>query len=374
LSALLSTRLLLLLTIFAAATVVNFSWIHQFQDADTLLLALISLDRYLPFYWGDNRFGMLLPALALPIRDYFWNLLFQTQMSILAVAACVVIFQCWFARKEKGLTVTNLSASALTLVIGGLCFYPTVRTIRVLFLGHPYCPSLALALGGLALLRNRRLGWGALALLCSFWITRTNAPLVFGCLLLLPGCEKSWSERLHARWRGLAVTLAAAAVVSLLALGYPVAMEAGIAPLTSFLNSGVNLWRNLVSAILRLWVVVVLAVIWFVTQFRKERDHESLATGAVFLLLGSGMAGAITASEWVIMNVYEPRYWMVPALLALLVFTSATACYSEKVGWPVARRRGCVGSSSRRESPEFRLSIRFRCSWRSRFDYRGTLR
>lgn len=63
--------------------------INLAHNTDTLLQALISLLRWTPFYWGENRFGMLVPLLAAPIADPAANLLFQTVVaawsSILAV-------------------------------------------------------------------------------------------------------------------------------------------------------------------------------------------------------------------------------------------------------------------------------------------------
>ena len=38
---------------------------------------LVSLQRWTPFYWDQERYGMLIPALALPVRDPLLNLLLQ---------------------------------------------------------------------------------------------------------------------------------------------------------------------------------------------------------------------------------------------------------------------------------------------------------
>src|SRR5687767_4363967 len=72
------------LTLLYCAAAVNFSWIQSWHNSDTVIHALISIDRYSPFYWSENRFGTLVPLLALPVRDYAWNLLVQCQILIVA--------------------------------------------------------------------------------------------------------------------------------------------------------------------------------------------------------------------------------------------------------------------------------------------------
>ena len=49
-------------------------WPAQLHNADSLIPVFVSLEGWSLFFWGQDRFGMLLPLLALPIRDGFWNL------------------------------------------------------------------------------------------------------------------------------------------------------------------------------------------------------------------------------------------------------------------------------------------------------------
>jgi hypothetical protein len=51
--------------------------LHDFQHADSLLPVLVSTQRWTPFFWGQDRFGMLVPLVAMPIRDPLANLLAQ---------------------------------------------------------------------------------------------------------------------------------------------------------------------------------------------------------------------------------------------------------------------------------------------------------
>ncbi|MCM2335078.1 MAG: hypothetical protein NDI82_14180, partial [Anaeromyxobacteraceae bacterium] len=52
---------------------------------------LVSLQRWTPFYWDQERYGMLVPLLALPVRDPLWNLLLQRGLLVLGGLAAVVL-------------------------------------------------------------------------------------------------------------------------------------------------------------------------------------------------------------------------------------------------------------------------------------------
>lgn len=57
------------------------------HNADSLIPIFVSLDQWSIFYWGQDRFGMLLPLMALPVRDSFANLLAQNILSLILFLA-----------------------------------------------------------------------------------------------------------------------------------------------------------------------------------------------------------------------------------------------------------------------------------------------
>src|SRR5262245_11176698 len=101
------SRILPVSALLFCAAAINFSWIQELHDSDSLLLSLISIERYTPFYWGDNRYGMLVPLLASWIQDYHWNILFQTQILVLAPIGTVVLFHTYLRSGADGLTGRN---------------------------------------------------------------------------------------------------------------------------------------------------------------------------------------------------------------------------------------------------------------------------
>lgn len=173
-----------LLWILALAAVLalwmDLSPLHRFHDSDSLVPVLMSLDRWEPFYWEQNRFGMLVPLLALAVREPFHNLLFQVALRLAAVVLSFFLLARTVVPRPYWPAV---GAATLALYVGGKglwshCFIQM----------QPYPQALALALAGVACLdgngRSGRL-WrtvlGAVLISLAFWVSLS---LVF-CLLPL---------------------------------------------------------------------------------------------------------------------------------------------------------------------------------------------
>lgn len=134
-----------------ALTAVLAAWadlspLHRFHNSDSLVPILVSLDLWTPFYWEQNRFGMLLPLLALPVRDPFANLLVQVGLRLLALflsfflLARTVVPRPWWP-----------AAGALTL---GLFLVGKDLAEQNFQQMQPYFQAMALALGGVMLLER----------------------------------------------------------------------------------------------------------------------------------------------------------------------------------------------------------------------------
>ena len=50
----------------AAALLLDLSGFHALEHGDSIVPVLVSLQRWTPFYWDQERFGMLVPLLARP--------------------------------------------------------------------------------------------------------------------------------------------------------------------------------------------------------------------------------------------------------------------------------------------------------------------
>ena len=82
---------LLVLALAAAAVLFDFGGFHRLEQGDSLIPVLVSLQRWTPFFWDQERFGMLVPLLALPARDPLWNLLLQRALTAFAGLSALVL-------------------------------------------------------------------------------------------------------------------------------------------------------------------------------------------------------------------------------------------------------------------------------------------
>jgi hypothetical protein len=143
-----------------AALVVDLGRFHRLEHADAIVPVLVSLQRWTPFYWDQERYGMLVPLLALPFRDPLANLLVQRGLLVLAGLASVVLLARHVLARRDWAVAGGLAAASLLL------FAP--EEWRFEFLGdQPYGLAAALALAGLALAEpgpgGRRPPWRVLA-------------------------------------------------------------------------------------------------------------------------------------------------------------------------------------------------------------------
>jgi hypothetical protein len=65
-----------------AAIWIDLGTLHRLQHGDSLLPVLVSLQRWTPYFWEQDRYGMLIPLLARPLTNPFANLLFQGFLNV----------------------------------------------------------------------------------------------------------------------------------------------------------------------------------------------------------------------------------------------------------------------------------------------------
>src|SRR4051812_27030057 len=71
-----------LLLCAAAALWIDLGTLHRLQHGDSLLPVLVSLQRWTPFFWEQDRYGMLIPLLARPVTNPLGNLLVQGFLNV----------------------------------------------------------------------------------------------------------------------------------------------------------------------------------------------------------------------------------------------------------------------------------------------------
>src|SRR5262252_5307993 len=148
---------------------------HAWQGADSLIPVLVSLLRWTPFYWQQDRFGMLVPLLATPVRDPWANLLVQDWL--MTSAALLAPFL--IARAMARIPAVWCTAGATANLLLFLCVRADVRFDWLIT--QPY--ALSIALGAAALIVVERSGVAATIAACALmalahWVNVGVAALV----------------------------------------------------------------------------------------------------------------------------------------------------------------------------------------------------
>ena len=177
--------LLMLLVVCAGVAMwIDLGTLHRYYNGDALIPILVSLYHWTPFYWGQNRLGMLLPLLATPFRNPLTNLLVQMGLSTFAA----LVSMCLLARYTLPRGLWQLAA--LLSAAGFLALAPVWMRFEILAV-QPYGLSFALALGGLSLLEHPH-GWQSrwraatalVLLLLAHWVNFAMAVLCPALVLL----------------------------------------------------------------------------------------------------------------------------------------------------------------------------------------------
>lgn len=279
--------------------------LHDLQHADSLLTVLISTQRWTPFFWGQDRFGMLVPLLAMPLHHPLANLLAQGWM--MTVAALLAPFV--MARFLTGRAGAWVPIGACTNLLFLAIATPDVRFDWLV--AQPYGVSVALGFAGLILADERDgVAAGAIAfvlLILACWVN-------VGILVMLMVTAAISGVR---PIRLLALTAASVALASLAARYGATAHTVGdLTPPRQWLMGWWQLLAGLPAvtthpaAVIAVAIGTILAAAWLTAVGRLPSWRPLIALLAAatvsWLVLGTSL--------WVGMNLYVFRY-MYPVLL-----------------------------------------------------------
>lgn len=181
----------------AAAAWLAASDAHRYANGDTIVPVLSSLRRWTAYYWGQDRFGMLAPLLAFPVRDPLWNLMVQSGIYFAALIAAPLLTAWALLPRRLALTAGLLASAALIAL-------QRVPVVSQLGLGsEPYALALCLAAPAMRRLRSRRadrrhvVAWGCLAL--ALWVNIATVIVVCGWAALRAALTRRGSLRSRLR-------------------------------------------------------------------------------------------------------------------------------------------------------------------------------
>jgi hypothetical protein len=294
----------LALLLAAVAAWIGLATLHDAQHADSLLPVLVSLQRWTLFYWGQDRFGMLVPLLTLPIRHPLINMLAQGWLTTWSAFAAPFL-AARFLNEDPPIWVTAGSVTNI-LLLGVVS-----REVRFdWFVAQPYGVAMALGFTGLLVAetdtRSARVAALTLLLLAE-WVNLTTV-LVLAPALVARGRVRSIA---------MAFTVASLAANALLARLVSTPHTITTLDVASDWPHG---WTTLawtsVTVIVRPLIaaafVAVGAAAALISVIRGRRDV--LVAVAAALAIGVTNWLVVGTSAWVHMNLYAPRY-MFPSLM-----------------------------------------------------------
>jgi hypothetical protein len=345
-----------------AAALVDLGALHRYEWGDSIVPVLVSLQRWTLFYWDQERFGMLVPLLALPVRDPLWNLLLQRFLGAAAGLGAVVLLARHVSAGRAAPTpgpnprdeaVCTWPLAGALAVAGLLAAAPGAWRFEYLF-DQPYGPSLALAAAGLAVAEpgpGGRRPWprvaaGALLVLAAHWVNAAT-----GVVLLALAAARAAADHLEREparavrdrllWdAGLLVVGLAAGQVLLRLAPLPAAVPFQLHATPLPLGELPRAWRALLEGVWRdagAWPAVLggaAAAGLALLALPPLRGHLPGALVRAGALLAAALAYALFAGSlrWVAENGFHWRY-VVPS--AVLVQLAAASLLAE----PLARLR-----------------------------------
>ncbi|MFL5320035.1 MAG: hypothetical protein ACJ790_10310 [Myxococcaceae bacterium] len=336
------------------AAYIAFTPYTALHHADSLIPILVSVAKWTPFYWGQDRFGMLIPLLAWPVRSPYANLVVQTALWVF----CGELF---FFLLPRWLRLRNW---AIAGAIGNALFLLQAQGVTFTMNVMPYLQSMTPLLIGLLLLepggegiRRSRLNTAARVAgfvvlgAASLWVSPASF-LQLGPLIALRTAIDGWRS---GRLKGLLVRMAGVmgwlAIATKLSLYLSSQMNADhttndLVPMRDWWNGakrlydgaaappwpGPGVWSDWYPKLFLALCVLGLApaLVW-----KKTRRDGLAALGwaAVCACAAAGTWLIASASAHVLSNGYAWRY-IEPALVLLLAITSILAAAASPVVTP----------------------------------------
>ncbi len=336
----------------SAAALVDLGGFHRLEQGDSIVPVLVSLQRWTPFFWDQERFGMLVPLLALPVRDPLANLLLQRALTAFAGLAALVLLA-RHALAGRDWPLAGLLAAGALLVLA-----PAPWLFEYLA-SQPYGLSTGLALAGLAVAeRAPRGGEGAspaapgtraatwrrraaalLLVVAAHWVNAVAGVVLLGLAgaragaELLEGAPRAGvRERLVREVALLGAGLAAGQVLLRLyplLTGHRLRLAMGALPVerwpgawTSFFGLA---WHDERRWGLALVAIAAAGVALLLTRPLRPQLAGALVRAGALLAAALGYALFAGALEWVEANAFHWRYLAPSALLVHLAAVSLLA-------------------------------------------------
>lgn len=306
------------------------------MDADHVVPVMVSLQRWTRYYWGQDRLGMLVPLIALPVRSPFANLLVQCGLTVFAALMTFVL---------GARALSHRPGAVLAGMITTTLFFLTASRELIHYLAapsQPYGVSLALTFAALICLdqipvtraRAPRLAAGVLLLTLALFVNLALVVLVGPFLVLrgLPHLRALLAARrpVLSWWRDpsvfglLAFGFAAATnLISAKTSPYAGATQFGVLPPADWPRGWATFFERTIERLPSGWLLVMAmataAVVVFVAvPSPRGITRDELIASASALAVAVCAWLLVGALQWVRANGYGYNYG-IPSLVFAFV-------------------------------------------------------
>lgn len=347
----------------SAAVWITFAGIHAGHNADSLVFGLASVFRWTPFFWKQDRIGLLTPLVTSPVTDPVANLVLQVGITTFA-GLCVPLLTIEVLRPSTTGRVAATLANALMLALA------PERVVSNWLYECNYPQAMALAATGLLLLNRSgtlRIVLAALCMGLACWIylgvLAWLLPLVVARGVLRSGwrIDRRMLLELGLGTFGLAAGYAVMLVARSLYPDFISKVNTTFIAPSRWPTSWAGFAESLDALLgFRTWIATLFALA-VVGRLAKRSAEPSPAVAATILTPVVAEFVFLGTQYWPTINDYHPRYligtligagtlrvWLATAplqtwinghrvsyiLAGLALFAAATA----RFGWPASDR------------------------------------
>ncbi len=298
-------------------------------NPDSLIPVFVSLWKWTPMYWEQDRYGMLLPFLARPLHHPLTNLLAQQFAAALLSATAFITVPWYLLGGDRGRTAGWV---ALGICVAGT---PLLIQYDAFGLAQPYGVAhglAALGLVGLTELRAaRRPWWGGAAafvfLPLAMWVNAAIAPVVLALFL-----GRQWIVQKHFDAGKLVrqpeIALVGLATAVGLRIEHVLGHHSGFqqkylrTPAAQWPAGWVAMARHAADAygpvlFLSLGIVAGIGLVWSITR-TPRRDPGPVRAALTCLGAGVALLLAFGTLQHVQNNGYAARYALTPMFLLIV--------------------------------------------------------
>lgn len=307
--------ILTVVLVSAIAASMSFGTLHALQGADSIVPILVSLQRWTPFFWQQDRFGMLVPLLVMPLHDPLTNLVVQGWLMVTAALLAPFLVARLLADDPRDWFV----AGALTNILLLLLPRPDVQFDWLVV--QPYALSIALGTAGLIVSeKSGRTGAATMLMVLAHWVNLSVVVLVAPLALL----------RGRSVMRPIAITIGGVGAGAALTRLSPYHTTMAILPAAEWPHGWYDLLANASQAFphqAALGAVAILGAIAAVIVWRRcsrgVRDNivrPPLEAAGTALIVAATYWLVAGVSRWVQLNIYLPRYIYPSVLMCGVAF------------------------------------------------------